>query len=234
MGEPLPCGRLPSRHRRHRKGPHLRRVPDIALNLVDSHTFDGRLQLLEYVPRCSKGRPASATRCLASRPFNPRTPGSFNMSAHSAYSLQHTCCRSPDLRWARQDSNLRPLGCKNSQNCPQASDLHPQLLHAMPWLLLALGVHHARVTSRVRRRLPVSPEVADGSNGVLSLAVPHASLRRCWAIQSRIRWRTSGWTSRVSAREASTSRSTRRSRTSASANATSFSRPATSLETTQS
>jgi dihydrofolate reductase len=31
--------------------------PDIALDLVDSHTFDGRLQMLEYVPRVLDGPP---------------------------------------------------------------------------------------------------------------------------------------------------------------------------------
>lgn len=31
--------------------------PDIALDLVDSHTFDGRLQLLEYVPTVLDGPP---------------------------------------------------------------------------------------------------------------------------------------------------------------------------------
>ena len=31
--------------------------PDIALDLVDSRTFDGRLQLLEYVPRVLDGPP---------------------------------------------------------------------------------------------------------------------------------------------------------------------------------
>lgn len=31
--------------------------PDIALDLVDSRLFDGRLQLLEYVPRVLDGPP---------------------------------------------------------------------------------------------------------------------------------------------------------------------------------
>jgi hypothetical protein len=31
--------------------------PDIALDLLDSHTFDGRLQLLEYVPTVLEGPP---------------------------------------------------------------------------------------------------------------------------------------------------------------------------------
>jgi dihydrofolate reductase len=33
--------------------------PDVALDLVDRRTFDGRLQLLEYVPRVLDGPPAS-------------------------------------------------------------------------------------------------------------------------------------------------------------------------------
>jgi hypothetical protein len=31
--------------------------PDVALDLVDSRTFDGRLQMLEYVPRVLEGPP---------------------------------------------------------------------------------------------------------------------------------------------------------------------------------
>ncbi|NEB22357.1 dihydrofolate reductase family protein [Streptomyces coelicoflavus] len=31
--------------------------PDVTLDLVESHTFDGRLQLLEYVPTVLEGRP---------------------------------------------------------------------------------------------------------------------------------------------------------------------------------
>jgi hypothetical protein len=33
------------------------RYPDIALDLVESRTFDGRLQLLEYVPTVLDGPP---------------------------------------------------------------------------------------------------------------------------------------------------------------------------------
>jgi hypothetical protein len=33
--------------------------PDIALDLVESRTFDGRLQLLEYVPTVLDGPPAA-------------------------------------------------------------------------------------------------------------------------------------------------------------------------------
>lgn len=36
--------------------------PDIALDLVDSRTFDGRLQLLEYVPRVLDGPPGVGDR----------------------------------------------------------------------------------------------------------------------------------------------------------------------------
>ena len=31
--------------------------PDVALDMVDSRTFDGRIQLLEYVPRILTGPP---------------------------------------------------------------------------------------------------------------------------------------------------------------------------------
>ena len=34
--------------------------PDVALELVESRTFDGRSQLLDYVPACSTVRPAPA------------------------------------------------------------------------------------------------------------------------------------------------------------------------------
>jgi hypothetical protein len=33
--------------------------PDVALDLVASRTFDGRLQLLEYVPRVLAGPPGT-------------------------------------------------------------------------------------------------------------------------------------------------------------------------------
>jgi hypothetical protein len=36
--------------------------PDIALDLVESRTFDGRLQLLEYVPTVLDGPPAVGDR----------------------------------------------------------------------------------------------------------------------------------------------------------------------------
>jgi hypothetical protein len=35
--------------------------PDVALEMVDSRTFDGRLQLLEYVPTVLNGPPGSPT-----------------------------------------------------------------------------------------------------------------------------------------------------------------------------
>jgi dihydrofolate reductase len=35
--------------------------PDVSLDLVSSHTFDGRLQLLEYVPTVLAGPPGAAT-----------------------------------------------------------------------------------------------------------------------------------------------------------------------------
>ncbi|MFD0773411.1 dihydrofolate reductase family protein [Streptomonospora algeriensis] len=39
--------------------------PDIALDLVDSRTFDGRLQLLEYVPTVLEGPPGAGGRDTA-------------------------------------------------------------------------------------------------------------------------------------------------------------------------
>jgi dihydrofolate reductase len=35
--------------------------PDVALEMVSSRTFDGRLQLLEYVPRVLAGPPGATT-----------------------------------------------------------------------------------------------------------------------------------------------------------------------------
>jgi dihydrofolate reductase len=35
--------------------------PDVALDMIDSRTFDGRIQLLEYVPRVLAGRPGTNT-----------------------------------------------------------------------------------------------------------------------------------------------------------------------------
>jgi dihydrofolate reductase len=35
--------------------------PDVALDMIDSRTFDGRIQLLEYVPRVSAGPPGTNT-----------------------------------------------------------------------------------------------------------------------------------------------------------------------------
>jgi dihydrofolate reductase len=35
--------------------------PDVALDMVNSRTFDGRLQLLEYVPRVLSGPPGTTT-----------------------------------------------------------------------------------------------------------------------------------------------------------------------------
>ena len=33
--------------------------PDVALDLVDSRTFDGRIQMLEYIPRVLAGPPGA-------------------------------------------------------------------------------------------------------------------------------------------------------------------------------
>jgi riboflavin biosynthesis pyrimidine reductase len=34
--------------------------PDVALDMVDSRTFDGRIQLVEYVPRVLTGPPGTS------------------------------------------------------------------------------------------------------------------------------------------------------------------------------
>ena len=34
--------------------------PDVALDMISSRTFDGRIQLLEYAPTVLSGRPGSA------------------------------------------------------------------------------------------------------------------------------------------------------------------------------
>lgn len=36
--------------------------PDVALDMISSRTFDGRIQLLEYVPRVIDGPPNATTR----------------------------------------------------------------------------------------------------------------------------------------------------------------------------
>ena len=35
--------------------------PDLALDMVDSRTFDGRIQLVEYVPRVLDGPPGQTS-----------------------------------------------------------------------------------------------------------------------------------------------------------------------------
>ena len=56
-GGPLPCGRLPGHHGATGKERIFDGYPDVALDLVESRTFDGRLQLLEYVPTVLDGPP---------------------------------------------------------------------------------------------------------------------------------------------------------------------------------
>ena len=34
--------------------------PDVALDMVDSRTFDGQIQLVEYVPRVLRGPPGTS------------------------------------------------------------------------------------------------------------------------------------------------------------------------------
>ena len=58
-GGSIPCGRLPGHHRRHRQERIFDGYPDIALDLVETRTFDGRLQLLEYVPTVLDGPPGA-------------------------------------------------------------------------------------------------------------------------------------------------------------------------------
>ena len=56
--------------------------PDVALELVESRTFDGRSQLLDYLPRCSTVRPAPAEpervgraqRCTGNTRWVTRSP----------------------------------------------------------------------------------------------------------------------------------------------------------------
>ena len=59
-GRPLPGGRLPGHHRTHRPERIYDGYPDVALDMVASRTFDGRLQLLEYTPTVLDGPPGSA------------------------------------------------------------------------------------------------------------------------------------------------------------------------------
>ncbi len=42
--------------------------PDVALDMVASRTFDGRIQLLEYVPRILTGPPAASRSTPAVEP----------------------------------------------------------------------------------------------------------------------------------------------------------------------
>ena len=56
-GGPLPRGRLPGHHRCHGQDRIFDAYPDVALELVDHRTFDGRLQLLEYIPTVLDGPP---------------------------------------------------------------------------------------------------------------------------------------------------------------------------------
>ena len=58
-GGSLPGCRLPGRHRCDRPRSDLYGYPDIRLDLVESRTFEGGLQLLEYVPTVLDGPPGT-------------------------------------------------------------------------------------------------------------------------------------------------------------------------------
>jgi hypothetical protein len=61
-GRPLPCDRLPGDHGATGKERIFDGYPDIALELIESRTFDDRLQLLEYVPTLLDGPPGIGDR----------------------------------------------------------------------------------------------------------------------------------------------------------------------------
>ena len=44
------------------------RDPDVALDMINSRTFDGRIQLLEYVPKVLTGPPGATRRTPETRP----------------------------------------------------------------------------------------------------------------------------------------------------------------------
>ncbi len=50
------------------------RYPDVALDMVGSRTFDGRIQLLEYVPTVLAG-PSGTNACASVLPESARTGG---------------------------------------------------------------------------------------------------------------------------------------------------------------
>ena len=58
LRRPVPGGRLPGDHR---AAPGSERIydgyPDVGLEMVASRTFDGRMQLVEYVPTVLAGPP---------------------------------------------------------------------------------------------------------------------------------------------------------------------------------
>ena len=54
---PVPGGDVPGHHRCHRPGTDLRRLPRRRPRHEDSRTFDGQIQLVEYVPRVLDGPP---------------------------------------------------------------------------------------------------------------------------------------------------------------------------------
>ena len=43
------------------EGRQQRKYPDVALEMINSRTFDGRIQLLEYVPSVLSGPPSTDT-----------------------------------------------------------------------------------------------------------------------------------------------------------------------------
>jgi len=58
-GRPVPRRRLPGHHGKHRYDRIYDGYPDVALEMVDHRTFDGRTQLLEYVPTVLDGPPGA-------------------------------------------------------------------------------------------------------------------------------------------------------------------------------
>ena len=74
--------------------------PDVTLEMVASRTFDGRLQLLEYVPRCSPVHPARTPlpeRALLSEPRDVRVEITL-----AGNSLHEDDTRRAEKEWARQ------------------------------------------------------------------------------------------------------------------------------------
>ena len=58
---PLPGGDVPGDHRRHGRERIYDDYPDVALEMIDHRTFDGRIQLVEYRPRVLEHPPLNPT-----------------------------------------------------------------------------------------------------------------------------------------------------------------------------